>query len=628
MDIDRFKPVFRLAALGLLAACLALPWSPALALEDKCPAISTTGGAGFTQVHAAPSYDPKLGSTIMTWYYPDNATAKNAPKGQNCTTVIDGKDGYKTFYLKTGTPIQMTLESSQYHQKVLCSISASDTAWNFANNCTRQNAKHLPGCNGCQYLNDEGKSLDINPGQVPKQFVPVPVNKVKGTKRVSIKNNCGGDAWVVLTPASGDDDLKRYNTQLWKRAANESGMALMYANPTDLKSTALYRSKVAPGSSLKVWVPNGGIASGNFGVLLGCTGEPSGYGWPSDCIIGGLPGLKTSGVGTVFEYTAGCKADANCSMNPSDGSALGGADYLDLSMVSGYNIPMSMEVANNAGFNCSFTKMTGKADLYDCPKENLATIAANSTLYMNNQYAAGVDPAVSNNNIGRAGCMSPEQWMGDGPDNTMPRHVSNASITVPTIADFYACNVMPSPGADADPDNCKTPGCGGPQCSVGPLGTRGDYTPANVAKSRGKPYTNYVKYLKAVGSQAYAWQFNDDASTMVCSKAGAEIAVTLCPGEAGQKPYAKQKWGFKDGDCGVAKEGKYDTLLACMKDNFDYTCQSEIVAKKRKDTSAVTATLNYCKPVKKGTAGAVSYDTCMADNAQVCQSTGKTPAKK
>jgi hypothetical protein len=402
----------------------------------------------------------------------------------------------------------------------------------------------------------------------------------------------------------------------------------MYANPQNTNSTALYRSKVASGKTLSIWVPEGGIASGNFGVLLGCTGAPSGYGWPSDCILGGLPGQKSSGVGTVFEYTAGCKASANCSMNPSDGSAMGGADYFDLSMVSGYNIPMSMEVTNNAGFNCSFTKMAAKADLYDCPKENLATIAANSTLYTNTQYVAGVDPKVSNTNIGRAGCMSPEQWIENGQDNSIPVAVGKGIGQTPNIADYYACNVMPAEGADKDPDTCQTPGCGGPQCSVGPLGARGDYTPANVAKSKGKPYTNYVKYLKAVGSQAYAWQFNDDASTMVCSKAGAEIAVTLCPGEPGQKPYANQKWGFKDGDCGVAKNGKYDTLLACMKDNFDYTCQSETVAKKRSDGTAVSAVLNYCKPVKKGAPGAVSYDACMAEDTKVCQSTGQTPPRK
>jgi hypothetical protein len=136
-----------------------------------------------------------------------------------------------------------------------------------------------------------------------------------------------------------------------------------------------------------------------------------------------------------------------------------------------------------------------------------------------------------------------------------------------------------------------------------------------------------VKYLKAVGSQGYAWQFNDDASTMVCQTAGADVRVTICPGNSGQKPYAPQKWAFANGECDVDSNGPYASLLACMTANFDYTCAAETVEKKRSDGSAVKASLYYCKPVAKGTPGAVSYDQCMANNANTCQSTGNVPSK-
>ncbi|MDK2955687.1 MAG: hypothetical protein PWQ57_1183 [Desulfovibrionales bacterium] len=598
------------------------------AFADGCPQYSTSGGAGFTQFTVAPNVGLGSGNyTNISFYYPNNATAN-----KSCVHTMQGSDGAQTIYLQQGGVWQILVENNLYHQPSSCYIQVGATGWTFANGCSISSPQNSETCGGCQYMNAP-PATSFNPGWIPQRYAPPSPDNVQGTQRIHIKNNCADDIYLVLTPPTGDDELTRYNAQLWNVTATKGGFTIMYPNPQNASSGLLFQQLVPSGDEIAVWAPNGGIASGNFGVLLGCTGAPSGPGqWPTGCIIGGIPGQVTSGVGTVFEYTAGCMPGQPCSMNPSNGNAMGAADYFDLSMVSGFSVPMSMEVVSNASgagysdFQCNFQKMRAVADLYDCPNETSATVGGAG--YSNSQLDSGVGLYVTNTDVGRAGCMAPEQWLqgGQNPVNSDVVHVSAGITTSPNIADWYACNGMPQAGADANPDTCLEPGCGGPQCAVGPKGAQGDYSLANLAKGLGKPFTNYVKYLKAVGSQGYAWQFNDDASTMVCQIAGADVRVTICPGNPGQTPYAQQKWAFANGECGVDSNGSYASLLACMKANFDYACASEVVEKKRSDGSAVTASLYYCKPVAKGTTGAVSYDTCMANNTSICQSTGTTPS--
>ncbi len=558
---------------------------------------------------------------------------------------VDNKNataGSVTKYMKQNLLWKVDVENDHFDQKLSTYIKITPSGWEFAHGCNKTSLN--PGCEAAMLFPSPGTNL--SPGcQMTKYTPPNPTpsggqcgdNTATTTwqKRISIYNNCMDDAYIVLTPPTAADKQHFYNAKLWNKTAELAQMDEMYANPQNKTSALLFRKKITFGESMDISVPDGGIASANFGVLLGCEQPPSEGDWPGSCVIGGIPGMASSGVGTVFEYSAGCTytgADRNkCTVNPSDGTCMGATDYFDLSMVSGFNVPMSMELTDN-GNDCNFTEMSAVADLYDCPKEDQTTIAANSTLYTNTQLNAGISLVVSNDKSrGRAGCMAPEQWLeppgGQDPYKNTDTQAASAGITTdpPNISDWYACNVMKAQGADKDPETCLTPGCGGPQCAVGPLGTPGVYDMVSLSKGKGKPYTNYVKYLKAIGSDAYAWQFNDDASTAICQKAGATVKVTLCPGPPEQQPYRNQTWAFSNNKClPDSNTGSYPTLLACMQANFDYSCQKEEVKKLNAKTgAATTAQLNYCKPVPKGQG--VPYDVCMKNNSQYCQQTGKTP---
>ncbi|NDV22267.1 hypothetical protein [Desulfovibrio sp. JC022] len=566
----------------------------------------------------------------------------NGTSAQEVFSVDNKNAGAVTKYMKQGVLWKVDMENDHFNQKLTTYIKITPSGWEYANGCNKTSLE--PGCEAAMLFPPPG--MNLSPGCQMTKYTPPPPpppptakcgDNTKTTtwkKRITIHNNCMDSAYVVLTPPTAGDKQHYYNAYLWNKTAEKAGMEEMYANPQNRTSALLFRKMITFGESMDIPVPDGGIASANFGVLLGCDTPPSGVGWPGDCVIGGVPGMASSGVGTVFEYSAGCAytgADrTKCTVNPSDGTCMGATDYFDLSMVSGFNVPMSMEITDN-GNDCNFTEMYAVADLYDCPKEDQTTIAGNSTLYTNKQLNAGIGLQVSNNNRGRAGCMAPEQWLeppgGQDPYKNTDTTAASGGITTspPNISDWYACNVMKAKGADKDPQTCLTPGCGGPQCAVGPLGTPGQYDMVSLSKGKGKPYTNYVKYLKAVGSDAYAWQFNDDASTAICQKAGATIKVTLCPGPSEQQPYKKQKWSFSNNKCQAdPANGSYPTLLACMKANFDYSCQPEEVKKLNAKTGeAVTAQLNYCKPVPKGQG--VPYDVCTKNNSQYCQQTGKTP---
>ena len=630
------KPIF--ITICIFVLCCITEYAPADASQYLC---QDSGDSSCTAITMA------LGPCgTNTWTNTVTYSAVNGTSTEKVFSINNKHSGAVTKYMKQNVVWKVDVENTHFNQTLTTYIKVNSSGWEYANGCSKTSTKK--GCEAAMLFPSPGTNL--SPGCQMTKYTPsgppAPSGGVCGDntktttwqKRITIHNNCMDTAYIVLTPPTAENKQQYYNANLWNKTAEKAGMIEMYANPQNKTSALLFRSEITYGEDLVLPVPDGGIASANFGILLGCETPPSKGGWPGNCVIGGVPGHASSGVGTVFEYSAGCTytgADRNkCTVNPSDGTCMGATDYFDLSMVSGFNVPMSMTI-DDQGNDCNFTEMSAITDLYDCPTEDLTTIAGNSTLYQNAMLKSGVNLKITNNERGRAGCMAPEQWLeppgGQGKYKNTNTVAASGGITTstPNISDWYACNVMKAKGADKDPQTCLTPGCGGPQCAVGPLGTPGQYDMVSLSKGKGKPYTNYVKYIKAVGSDAYAWQFNDDASTAICKKAGTSVTVTLCPGPAGQQPYKKQKWTYSEseGKCQVAPGGgSYDTLLACMKDNFDYKCQPEPVQKLNAKTgAAVTAQRNYCKPVPKGQG--VPYEVCTKNNSQYCQQTGNTPQK-
>lgn len=581
-----------------------------------------------------------------------------------------------TYYVKPGT-WKVELENTCIQQTLSTYISISNGTWQYANNCTKDStdancaAGHL-----MPPLPDSAQAggPNLTPGCQQNHFTPPPPpqlvcgDNTKTTgwddERIKITNNCADDAYIVLTPPTADATYKQYNTDLWIQAANrvKGGMDKMYANPQNSTSALMFRKKVNSGESMYLPVPKGGIASGNISVLLNCAQDPEGVGWPGNCTIGAVPGTPSTGVGTIFEYSAGCtytsKEDRKnkCTINPSSDKlyCMDSSDYYDISMVNGFSIPMKASFENATDYKCNFAEMNGIADLYDCPKENGNTISATGNYvepYSNPQLKDGVGLHITNNATTkgkvrddyRAACTTPAQWLykpgGQSPKNQKPVALTDSpqSYSDLSISNWYQCKGMLPDEDPSDPANCKGPGCGGPQCAVGPDGELGEYSTSNIIQGHGIPYTNYVKYLKYIGADAYAWQFNDDASTVLCKKAGAQVHLELCPGPEGiepyQKPYTKQKWSFNGKECLPTPDtsAEYDTLLGCMKENYSYTCQQEEVQKLGPKGTVYSAKLNYCKPYrllndKSPTNDGVvpmSYQDCVNKEAQ-CQKYGPT----
>lgn len=440
------------------------------------------------------------------------------------------------------------------------------------------------------------------------------------SQRVSFYNNCHDNSYIILTPPSDPTAAA-----LW---------ATVGGGFVSIDSGQYYRTAITAGQTVDLCIPDAGIVSGKFKFYLGCDGTFDSYGFPQNCAIGAAPGHTAFGVDSLFEFTGGCSpantTAGTCNLNPSDNTPLGGTDYFDLSNVDGYTVPQLLQMVSTGDYQCTYTSMLSVTDLYSCPNENSATI--DNATYLNSQLnGSGISLVLGSLTSPRQACMSTERWIeppgGENPVNTNPITISpGITTTPPNLADWYACNTMPQAGADSNPFTCTTPGCGGPQCAIGPAGTPGDYSMGNIARGKGKPYTNYVKTLKATADQAYAWQFNDDASTMSCSTWGAKVLLTTCPGQTGQKPYNTQKWSYAGGACNVDTAGTYDTLTACQQANMRYVCSSEVVQKMQAGTTNVLqAQLNYCKPVAQSAVtpavwnAAVSYARCSASG---CQATG------
>ncbi|NDY58561.1 hypothetical protein G3N56_17645 [Desulfovibrio sulfodismutans] len=502
----------------------------------------------------------------------------------------------------------------------------------------------------CQsFTTNNDPQWGINPGQT-----------FSYTQRVNVINNCADSAQVLLT--TSDDPLSR--ALLAKSYTTSAGFPnkTFLASNTDANTFVLVANvvsgvptayTVASGATEQFCLPDAGAGSGSLKFVFGCTGFDTGNtGLPNNCLIGSDPGTNNNGMDTLFEYSPGCEywggaRQSECTYNPSAPTQrLEGVDYFDTSAVTAYSIPMGVTIANWQSFNCSYSGRTLIADLASCPSEDTTTISTEYTSVCTPPSSNAFNLRLANQNSGwgsySTACIAFDKWMalfgwqiGGGCNVALSTTPAGTASPTPNVADYYACSLLPFAGWDAYAQKCLTPGCGGPQCAVGPDGTEGVYATSKVAQGKGVPYMNYVKMLKATGNEVYTWMFDDGVGTLQCDTWGSTVTVTLCPGQAGQKPYdtANQKWSYNSTSnrCVVDSGGSYATQISCMAANGKYGCGTESVSKLDADNPGYIALayLNYCKPLDPASvtpsqlAAGVSLAACQSSQ---CQQTGKLNA--
>jgi hypothetical protein len=478
------------------------------------------------------------------------------------------------------------------------------------------------------------------------------------TQRVNVINNCADSAQVLLT--TSNDPLSRAllsnsysttgpgDTKQFMASLTDANTFVLVANLVAGVPTAY---TIASGGTEQFCLPDAGAGSGSLKFVFGCTGFDSGNtGLPNNCLIGSDPGTPNNGMDTLFEYSPGCEywgtgRQSECTYNPAAPTQrLEGVDYYDTSAVTAFSIPMGVTIGNWQSYNCSYPGRTLIADLASCPSEDTTTISTEYTSVCTPPSTNAFNLLLTNQHAGwgsySTACIAFDKWMAlygwqSGytgchiPLSTTP--AGTASPT-PNVADYYACSLIPFAGWDAYAQKCLTPGCGGPQCAVGPDGTEGAYSMSQVARGKGVPYMNYVKMLKATGNEVYTWMFDDGVGTLQCDTWGSTVTVTLCPGQSGQKPYdtANQKWSYNSttNRCVVDTGGSYATQISCMAANGKYGCSTESVSKLDADNPSYVALakLNYCKPLDPDSvtpaqlAAGVSLAACQSSQ---CQQTGK-----
>ena len=496
------------------------------------------------------------------------------------------------------------------------------------------------------------------------------------TQRVQVINNCADAAQVLMT--TPDDPLSRGLLSMSYTTSGAGDTKQFVQGLVDPNTYVLARVvggvtqsyTVASGATEYFCLPDAGAASGNLKFVFGCTQFDSGNtGLPMNCLIGSDPGRTSNGMDTLFEFTSGCTywgtAQQNlCTYNPSDptkAERLETPDYFDTSAVTAYSIPMSISIFDPANptsptgwqtYGCTYPGRDLIADLASCPKEDTTTISSEYTSVCTPPISNNFNLLLPNTNSGmtqyNTACIAFNNWralfgpiLGGGCNVAMSTTPANTASPTPNVADYYGCSLLPYAGWDAYAKKCLTPGCGGPQCAVGPDGTEGVYATSKVAQGKGVPYMNYVKTLKAAGNEVYTWMFDDGVGTLQCNTWGSSVKVTLCPGQAGQKPYdtANQKWSYNSttNRCVVNTAGTYSTQISCMAANGKYGCASETVSKN--DTSVTptfvaSAQLNYCKPLDPTAvtpdqlAAGVSLAQCQSSQCQQTGrlNTGDTPA--
>lgn len=339
------------------------------------------------------------------------------------------------------------------------------------------------------------------------------------TSRFTILNNCAVDAWMIETPPGSKATVKA-QWDWWKTQVGDQYL---------LKA----------GKTLSVDVPNKGAPGGNLRFYLGCDADA-----PTNCVIGALSG-DLAGVNTLFEPTFGCDptlSGSECAFNPSSDAAqypncasspsaancgpIGADDYIDISAVDGYTIPMSVTVTppkgadkNNFCVGNRFTTDASMLELSACPGEDETTMYSTDPAQ---QIVIGAGFSLLNTNDKRQlqACSSPGHWM-TSPGVGDPTNPNAQAPDGCNSASFYAC-------AGSCAATGANPGGGASECEIGP----------KLDGSFGIENTSYVTTLKSLGYKGYTWPYDDAEGLQQCTWGGT-MALTLCPN--GGTPYDPPK---------------------------------------------------------------------------------------
>ncbi len=428
------------------------------------------------------------------------------------------------------------------------------------------------------------------------------------TKRFTVVNNCGDNAWMWIVPPG--PDVAEQQSTFWET----QNQATKVCKGSDCANRNYqWKIELAAGETKSFDIPNEGSASNKVYFNLACTKTTGTFAEWGDCIIGGkfgetILGNDLSGVNTWFEATWGCSdtTGATCVPNPSDTSKkLDATDWLDLSLVDGYTVPMKMVVSDATAHNCQFqgskawdgVEDLGSLDLGSCPTETTKTIYSSNAAIQAQINSGGINLLTTDDSGNRINCAAPHSWFSANVLGTKltsdPRPIAaGTSMSTLNEVNWYGCKGHwgPAPG---------TAGCEGPECSHDDClkGRSGDstYTVAD---------TQYVHTLKSKGVEAYTWPFDDEFGLKQC-QVGAQVTVTLCPAQQGQKPYqATQRWKYNGNNQGsgapaatssicvlAAPEDSqtYDSYYACVSAHSRYTL---VQAKNGMDS--------YCTPDPQG----------------------------
>jgi len=459
------------------------------------------------------------------------------------------------------------------------------------------------------------------------------------TKRLTVLNSCGENSWLYMTYPQGHEGW-----DFWIKASG--GVKV-----TD----DLVRSPLKIGVPYHYCIPDKGAPGGNFKIFM----EPCSK-TGDDCIIGVTGGCDRVAVNTLFEASFGCMPgiDASkCAINYSAPSErLAASDYFDISGVGGYTVPMYMEVTNASKLTCTASSSDASMlDMASCPSENkpqpegygttMVAVDIDPTMTKcisgqcrgsgfapcqtdgdctdgNTQMRTLLDAGFSLLNQGSGGgatgyqgCAAPQQYLNGHELGTPPKTWKSPSgdIMGPMGSAGWLPNTLPFNTACwygcASKANAEAPGQGGSECDKGP---KQDGT-------HPKSMTGYVRRLKELGMNGYAWEYDDHGANHACDQKSPEVSaqflVTLCPGKTtkakypwptGAKPYlTTQGWNWTNGTCTmVAKDGKYASLVKCQRANMKYICK-----KLQAGADANPVYHDYCVPVATG---GTSYDDCQS----------------
>ena len=401
------------------------------------------------------------------------------------------------------------------------------------------------------------------------------------SERLTVVNNCGDDAWMWIIPPG--PDIAEAQSQFWQ---TENG-ATQVCKGTDCSNRNYQWKIVIPAGQQKTFkIPDCGSSSNKYYFNLGCTVTAGDYAEWGDCKIGGRFGVTdlgndVSGSNTWLEVTWGCKSGAVCVKNPSSpADDLTAVDWMDISVVDGYTIPMTLTLdsGEGAGHNCQYNsgqnwdgvEEAWFLDLASCPRETTKSLWTTQSALEPVLSGAGLSLLTLNTDHTDIpmNCVAPYKWfsseyLGDTVAGVSRPLASNIQVFADlNEVNWYGCKAKC--GQTAGTPECVCPECSPEACLRGPLGN----TQKNVAR------TNYVRTLKAMGLKAYSWQYDDNSGNKHCDQ-GVHLTLTLCPAMANQKPYETQYWQYQAGSntcsaVGSPGPGIYTSYYECMTTNATY----------------------------------------------------------